>query len=512
MYSKNLAWGYFDHPPMIALVVKTGYLFFKNELGVRLIIILMNTATIFFIEKIINPKNLKLYYAIIASIVLIHYGGVLAVPDIPLLFFTTTFFYLYKRYLQKPSWQIMLLIGINCGLLLLSKYHGILVIGFTLLSNLKLLRKWEFWLAMLLALLLFLPHILWQVNHDFPTIGYQLLDREITRFDYTYVLEFIFTQPLVYGPIVGAVLLFLAFGRKPENQFERSLKFNLIGVFALFFLFTFRGKVEAHWTDIAFVPLVYLGYMEIRKSEKLKRFVFISFPISLFLILAVRLFMMVNFLPSSLHVKTEFHGWDNWAKEIKSKAGINPVVFANSYQNAAKYEFYSGVQSMSLNDERGRRNQYNIWETERKLQGQPVYFLPNYYTDGVDSLHTSVGLFFGTPIPEFKTYPDISIEILSEEQKVNKGDTVSIDIRFREGSKISGNEAVQLYAVFFTRQNQMIPIKTNRIFTNEIIESQPVQTIKVVPPGKGILAIYFSLSNHWFPPTVHSYRIYLEVE
>ncbi|MEJ2595870.1 MAG: glycosyltransferase family 39 protein, partial [bacterium] len=410
MYSRNLAWGYFDHPPMIALLVKAGYLIIPNELGVRLFALLMNTATIFIIEKIINPRDLKLYYALISSIILIHYGGSLAIPDIPLLFFTASFFYLYRQYLKKPSLLIMLLLGLNAGLLLLSKYHGVLVIVFTLASNLSLLRRKETWLAGLIAFLVFLPHLLWQFEHNFPTLGYQLMDREKTRFDYTYVLEFIFTQPLVYGPIVGVILLYFAFLHKPADLFEKGLKLNLYGVFILFFLFTFRGKVEAHWTDVAFVPLVYLGYLGIRRSEKIKRFILISFPVSLTLILAARLFLMVNYLPSSMNVKTEFHGWDAWAEQLKTKSGGKPMVFLNSYQNAAKYEFYSKVTSISLNDERGRKNQYDIWDSERKLQGLPVYYSPGYYLPGTDSIFTKAGLFFGVSIPDFRTYPDISME------------------------------------------------------------------------------------------------------
>ena len=46
MYSKYLAWGYFDHPPMIALMIKIGYLLFHNELGVRLIIVLSQLAAL----------------------------------------------------------------------------------------------------------------------------------------------------------------------------------------------------------------------------------------------------------------------------------------------------------------------------------------------------------------------------------------------------------------------------------------------------------------------------------
>src|ERR1700739_1400326 len=85
-YSTNLAWGYFDHPPMIAFLIKCGYWLFHNELGVRLLPAILNTATIFVLEKLIKPKDLKLFFVIISSSVFMQIGGMLAVPDAPLLF------------------------------------------------------------------------------------------------------------------------------------------------------------------------------------------------------------------------------------------------------------------------------------------------------------------------------------------------------------------------------------------------------------------------------------------
>ena len=34
-YSQNLDWGYFDHPPMVAWLIKASSYFFDGELGVR---------------------------------------------------------------------------------------------------------------------------------------------------------------------------------------------------------------------------------------------------------------------------------------------------------------------------------------------------------------------------------------------------------------------------------------------------------------------------------------------
>ena len=57
VYSKFPAWGYFDHSPMIALFIKSGYYFFKNEFGVRLIIVTCSTLTLLIIYELTLRKN-----------------------------------------------------------------------------------------------------------------------------------------------------------------------------------------------------------------------------------------------------------------------------------------------------------------------------------------------------------------------------------------------------------------------------------------------------------------------
>jgi 4-amino-4-deoxy-L-arabinose transferase-like glycosyltransferase len=83
--------------------------------------------------------------------------------------------------------------------MLYSKYHGILVVAFTVLSNLRLLRSSKFWLSMLLALVLFLPHLGWQYTHQFPTFEYQLEGRAgpITT---GRLYEYLSQQLLAIGP------------------------------------------------------------------------------------------------------------------------------------------------------------------------------------------------------------------------------------------------------------------------------------------------------------------------
>src|SRR6266540_3908775 len=91
VYSKFLDWGYFDHPPMIAILIKMGYAIFQNELGVRMFFLLLNVLTLLIIEKLIDKKNPSLpdrqaflFYTIALSMAVLQLSGFAAVPDTPL--------------------------------------------------------------------------------------------------------------------------------------------------------------------------------------------------------------------------------------------------------------------------------------------------------------------------------------------------------------------------------------------------------------------------------------------
>src|SRR4051794_13538059 len=67
-YSRFPAWGYFDHPPMIAIMIRAGYFLFKNEFGVRFLSVLFSILSLYIIGLLINRRNDKLFLAIIFSI------------------------------------------------------------------------------------------------------------------------------------------------------------------------------------------------------------------------------------------------------------------------------------------------------------------------------------------------------------------------------------------------------------------------------------------------------------
>lgn len=372
VYSQYPAWGYFDHPPMIAWLIKAGTYIFNGTLGVRFFIVLVNTLTLVLISKLLEKKNDFLFYAIAGSLMVAQIGGIIAVPDLPLLFFISLFFLLYKRFVEEISLLNAVLLGTGIALMLYSKYHGVLIVFFTLLSNLKLFAKYQTYIVAAVALLLFSPHILWQVEHDLPSVQYHLFERNASEYKSRFTTEYILGQLALAGPIVGWLLLFAAFKYKSTSLSERALKFTMIGVYIFFLISTFKGRVEANWTVPAFVGLIVLSHQYLNDRVNAQKWLYRLLPVTLILVLVARVFMAapIDRVPSIS--KDEFHGNEEWVAEVKSKANGLPVVFTNSYQSPSKNMFYSGNISLGLNTPRYRRNNYNFWPIEDSLIGKNV--------------------------------------------------------------------------------------------------------------------------------------------
>ena len=125
-YARDLDWGYYDHPPMVALVIKISQLFFNGNLGVRFLTVLLFSGNLFLIWKYLLPKDKASYvneFIILSlGLVMMNVYSFITTPDVPLLFFGTIFFILYKRFTEKQNFWNAVLLGISVALLFYSKY------------------------------------------------------------------------------------------------------------------------------------------------------------------------------------------------------------------------------------------------------------------------------------------------------------------------------------------------------------------------------------------------------
>ncbi|KYP15780.1 glycosyltransferase family 39 protein [Flavihumibacter sp. CACIAM 22H1] len=381
VYSQYPDWGYFDHPPMIALLIKIGYLIFPNELGVRLFMALMNTATLWLIHQLLIKKDDRLFFAITAGMGVLQIGGILAVPDIPLTFFTALFFWQYKRFLEKDSWLQGLILGVVMAGMLYSKYHGILIILFTVLSNWRLAMNPKAWLAVITGIALFYPHLYWQYTHDFPSVSYHLKERNAPAYQFAFSLEYVAGQILLAGPLIGFLLLRAANQYRTSSYFTKALQWSMWGFYGFFLISTFKGRVEANWTVPALVPVILLSHAWLADNLSQRKWIFKLLTPSLILVVLVRLYMLSDIPFLTRIFKDELHGNAKWATAIKKAADGLPVVFLNSYQRPSKYWFYSGDTSFAINTTGYRRNNYNFWPIEKEWQGKKVLLADNGLTD-----------------------------------------------------------------------------------------------------------------------------------
>lgn len=424
VFSRYLDWGYFDHPPMIALLIKMGTVFLGGELGVRLVPLLLNTATLYLAEKLTERKNPFLFYAIALSVAVLQISGFVAVPDIPLMFFTALFLLLYKAYLKKASWKNVLLLGVTAALLLYSKYHGVLVIGFVLLSNPKLLKDPKIYAAGFFALALFAPHLYWQAGHNWISFRYHLFESNVNPYKFSYTTDYILGQLLLAGPLAGFLLWPAVFLYRSRNGFEKALKATAIGFFLFFLFSTLKGKVEPNWTSPAIIPVIVLAHRYFQQREAWRKWLLRLLPVTLLLVIAFRVIMVIDIVPAQAIVE-RYHAWKDWPQEMKKRTGGLPVVFNNSYQRASKYWFYTGQMTYSMNKFDDRRSNYNFWPVEDSLLGKPVYILDIYdlhhLEDSIKAPLYTVGYKYDSSYHSFA-----KIQFRSSAYTIKEGDSLSL--------------------------------------------------------------------------------------
>ncbi|MFL5789417.1 MAG: ArnT family glycosyltransferase [Flavisolibacter sp.] len=402
-YSTKLDWGYYDHPPMVALMIRLGTYLFHGTLGVRFMNVLLSTGSmlLFFSLLDVPRKEHRRTFLVLLSIPLITYLAFIVFPDGPLIFFCLLFLVLYKRFLERNSVSLAILIGITISLMLYSKYHGLLVILFVFLSNPSLIKNRLSYLAISVAILLFIPHIIWQYHHHFITLGYHLSGRT-DPLTLRHIPEYISQQI----PAIGIGVFFTPFIVRTKDLFERALKFIVVGTFIFFLFSSLKTFVHFHWTSIAIFPIAYFAIQYYYNPEKGRLFNFLIWPFVI-LIVIVRLQLMTSILPFS-HANVDYYkGRDLWAQDISRLAGNIPVLFPYNLRECSLYSFYSGRLGVTFYGREEKKSQYDLWNYEDSLQGKDVFFVAQYPYPGGKELQTRMGeTVYYTTIRSFRSYYD----------------------------------------------------------------------------------------------------------
>jgi hypothetical protein len=372
IYGENLAWGYFDHPPMVGLMTYVSSLFFSGNLAVRFATVLLQFFTLVLIWRLIDEKapdtgKTVLFAIVSSSTVMFQAYGFITAPDVPLLFFTALFLLAYRKFLQHESWRHTLMLSLSMSGMIYSKYHAFLVIGFIVLSNLRILTGSRFWLAVIFTAVLLIPHVYWQVSMDFPSFKYHLSDRSAS-FRWSYFLEYLPNQLAVFNPFTLAAAAYIIVKYRPREIFYRGLHSLVAGIVAFFWIMSFRGHVEPHWTVACTIPMIVMVYRYSLRDRRLMKYVKYCILPSISLIYTARILLVADVLPERLN----FYGKARRCKAIETVAGNLPAVFTGSFQNPSNYHFFTGKESTVLSAIDTRRTQFDILQKELGYHGKPV--------------------------------------------------------------------------------------------------------------------------------------------
>ncbi len=428
MFARSLDWGYFDHPPMTAVLLKAGD-FIGGELGIRFFFTILQPLYLYILWRLIRPENptrheALLFFMISFSMPVLQLYGFIAVPDSPLMLASILFLWSYDRFCKKDSWDNLLLMGGMMALLAYSKYQGALMVLFTFASNPKTFKNPKLYLSGIVTLLLFLPHLMWQYNHDWASFHYHLAGRN-GYFRWNYIAEFWLNLLLIFNPLF-VYLFFKGWGKGDyADKHVRHALYTIAAGFVIFFtLSSLRGYVQPQWVIPITFSLIMIAFGWCRTHERAGRYAIRVGWVMIALFALVRIEMIFN------PVGAKFEVFDNKPsyEAIAEVADGRPVIFSGNYSVAAKYIYYTGGTAYCQPNINYRTSQWQFLDMDRKAAGQDVIVEVKHDGEGKIKLANGKNFEWVT-VHDFRPVREVGVKILGEiPEKVTHGERIDFDV------------------------------------------------------------------------------------
>lgn len=249
--AEHLDWGYVDQPPLVALVAWFArHVFGDSLLGIRILPVLANAGIVLITAAIARRLGANRFGQFLAALCAAIAPIYLAVSHFlsmnvfePLLWMGCVLVAIHI--FQGGNERLWLLFGLFAGLGLQNKqttlfFGAAFFIALVLSEHRRALRRPWIWLGGAVAFLVFLPNLIWQWRHDFPTVELLRIIEKSGKNEPITLLSFMSGQIILMHPIllpvwiVGLVWLL------------RSRTFRIFGIcfIALFALFVaMNGKI-----------------------------------------------------------------------------------------------------------------------------------------------------------------------------------------------------------------------------------------------------------------------------
>ena len=361
VWSRALAPGYLDHPPMVALWIRAGtWLAGESALGVRLLGPLSAALGSFLLydaaERLFPGNRAGLTAVLLLNATLgVAVGSVVMTPDTPLLLFWTAALWAAARLAAggPPGWWLVA--GAAAGLALDSKYTAaFLPLGlglFAAVASPRSLRRPEPFGGALIAAALFAPVLIWNATNDWA--GFLKQGGRVAHWRperaATFLSELVFGQ---IGLVTPGVFVLFAAGLAVAVRraiLARDRRWTLLAAFsvppALVFLQHAIGdRVQGNWPAILY-PAAAVAAAGLT-SARWRRLVWPSAALGG--VLSAALYAhAVSAWPASFDAVNpaarQMRGWDTLAAQIdaaRHAAGVSAAI-AEPYGLAAELAWSS---------------------------------------------------------------------------------------------------------------------------------------------------------------------------
>ncbi len=253
LWSKHLAAGYYDHPPMIAFLIRAGTMLFGDTaFGVRAMPVLLSVAASWFVWRSGGPLASLLFNLTL----MITVETMVATPDAPLIAASAAFLWAMTKLDEDPRWWLA--VGAAGGMALLSKYTGFFLGAGALAWMIVFARRWLLspwpYLGAVLALAIFAPNLWWNATHHWMTFAFQFGRVGAGHFTLRYLFEFLGAQLLLASPFILVAALFT------RNRLLIALMLPAILYFAVHSL---HDRVQGNWPCFLY-PMLAVAAAECR--------------------------------------------------------------------------------------------------------------------------------------------------------------------------------------------------------------------------------------------------------
>jgi dolichol-phosphate mannosyltransferase len=381
-YSQHLDFGYLDHPPMVAWLIRAGTtLFGQTEFGVRAGALCCGIITSIFIYKL--ARNLFGEASALAALLLAQalpyffLSGFLMTPDAPLAAAWAASLYFLERALignQSRAWWFA---GLSLGIGMISKYTIAILAPVTLAfmawdpQSRHWWRRKEPYLAALLALALFSPVLVWNAQHGWASFVFQTSRRvaETPQFALHKLLGSIVVLLTPTGLLAAAGVLWTwPAGGEPAANAERQRRLFMLAIvlpLSVFAAFSLRHEVKLDWTGPLWTAaLPAMGFVMIAAGARIGRLstwaraAWMPTAITMLLIYGAGLHYLVLGLPGlgyGKHIEVVPVGWRDLSAHIVETANAYretsgaPVLIVgmDRYAIASELAFYGGAHTPS---------------------------------------------------------------------------------------------------------------------------------------------------------------------